>query len=418
MNIWILNQYADGPDQPITRHYDIGRILVGKGHVVTIFSSSFHHYLLRDLRLQTGEKWKAQSIEGVRFLWLRTPPYRSNTWRRLVNMLVYFWRATMVGWKLREKPDVIIGACGHILVPLSAYLLSLLKGGRFFFEVGDLWPQTLVDMGALGERDLLTRFLRWLERFLFRKAEMIISHLPHVGDYVDSIGLPGSKVVWIPNGADFNRLPDMSPYQGGNPESFTVMYLGGHARYHKLDVALEAAEFLQKESKKNIRFVFVGDGAEKPRLVELARRMGLRNVEFRGLVPKSEIWRVMSEADALLFCFRKMKVLKYGTNPMKIFDYLCSGRPIIYAQEASNAIVEQAKAGITVPPEDPEAMARAITRLSELPPEERIAMGKNGLEYMKRNHDIRLLSERLEACLLSGTDTRKVLGEADLKKRA
>jgi len=385
----------------------MGRILVGKGHVVTIFASSFHHYLLRDLRLQPGEKWKAEKIEGVRFVWLRTPPYRGNTWRRLVNILVYFWRASRVGWKLREKPDVIIGACGDILVPLSAYLLSLLKGGRFFYEVGDLFPQTLVDMGALGERDPITFFLRWLDKFLFRKAEKIISHLPDVQDYVCGMGLPGSKVVWIPGGADFTRFQGMPPYQGGNSESFTVMYLGGHARYHKLDVALGAAEILQKEGKKNIRFVFVGDGAEKPRLVEHARQIGLRNVEFRGLVPKSDLWKVMSEADALLFCFRRMNVLKYGTNPMKIFDYLCSGRPIIYAHEASNAIVEEAKAGITVPPENPEAMARAIIRLSELGPEERIAMGKNGLEYVRRNHDIRLLTDRLEACLLSSTDTRQ-----------
>jgi len=122
-------------------------------------------------------------------------------------------------------------------------------------------------------------------------------------------------------------------------------------------------------------------------------------VEFRGLVPKAQVAKVMSEADVLLFCFKKMAVLKYGTSPIKIYDYLCSGRPLIYAHEASNSIVEEAQAGITVPPEDPGAMAQAILKLITLGPQERVRMGNNGLEYVKRNHDVRMLAERLEACL-------------------
>ena len=119
-------------------------------------------------------------------------------------------------------------------------------------------------------------------------------------------------------------------------------------------------------------------------------------MEFRDQVPKYEVVKLMGNADALIHSFRVLPVLKYGVSPVKIFDYLSSGRPILYDMKGSNNPVEEAKAGITVPPENRKALARAITKLVAMKPKERIQMGKNGLQYVKRYHDIRVLADRLE----------------------
>lgn len=399
MKIWILNHYATTPDEPATRSFDIGKELERKGHKVTIFASSFSHYKFIEKRLQHGEKWKAEDYDGVRFIWIKTAPYKKNDWHRVINILGYAWRAFWVGKKLRGKPEVIIGTCVHPLSVLSAYILSILKRGRFFFEVTDLWPQTLVDMGALSERSPITLGLRILEKFLYKKAEKIITLLPHADDYITILGISKDKIVWIPNGVDLSRYEGLEQYDGGISKPFIIMYLGIHAKYSGLEVVLEAAKILQSEGNSDIRFVFVGDGAEKPNLILCAKNMNLHNVEFRDLVPKKDIFKVMREADAFISIIKNLPVLRFGISSNKLNDYLASGRPILFAVDASNNPVDEANAGITVPPENPKALAQAITELVGMRPEERVQMGKNGLEYVKKYHDIKVLADKLETLL-------------------
>lgn len=130
-----------------------------------------------------------------------------------------------------------------------------------------------------------------------------------------------------------------------------------------------------------------------------SQNKSLRNIEFRNIVPKNEIFKVMSEADAFVFNLEDLPLFKYGISSNKLFDYLASRRPTLFSAKSSNNPVDEAKAGITVPPQKPEALAEAIIKLMELKPEERIQMGKKGLEYVKRNHNISILAKELEKIL-------------------
>src|SRR5689334_11564847 len=113
MNIWILNHYAEAPDRPTTRSYDLGKQLVGRGHEVTIFASGFSHYEFREQRLHPGQKFREEQWDGVRFVWLKTFPYCKNDWRRILNMLTYCRRALRHAWSMQANPDVIIGTSVH-----------------------------------------------------------------------------------------------------------------------------------------------------------------------------------------------------------------------------------------------------------------------------------------------------------------
>lgn len=399
MNIWILNHYAETPDRQATRAYDLGRELVLIGHTVTIFASSFSHYRRCEEQSYTQAPWKTEVRDGVRFVWLKTFPYTGNGWRRGINMLSYAWRAFWAGRNAPEKPDVIIGTCVHPFAPLAAYLLSLLKGSRFVYELTDIWPEVLIEMGAMSARSPVTWALRILAKFLYGKAKAVITLLPHAGEYLTALGVSKEKVVWIPNGVDLSRYQEIKLYDGGDPKNFTIMYLGGHAKYHGLETVLEAADLLRGKGQMGVRFLFVGDGPEKPFLVHRAHEMGLENVEFHDLVPKHEIARAMSQADAFVFCFRPLSVHKYGLSPVKLFDYLASGRPTLFTSNIRENLVEAARAGLTVPQQDPEALVRAIESLLAMEPEDRIQMGRNGQEYVRTHHDTRLLAKTLEQAL-------------------
>jgi glycosyltransferase involved in cell wall biosynthesis len=346
-------------------------------------------------RLAPGQGWKSEDHEGVRFVWLRTFPYNRNDWRRVLNMLSYAFRAVLVGRELDERPDAIIGSSVHPFAVVSAYVLSLMRKSRFLFEVRDLWPQSLIDAGAWKERSPITWAFRKLETFLYKKADLIITLLPYAHEYITGLGIPREKIVWIPNGADLTRYEKLTGYDGGTTPPFTIMYLGAHGRMNALDVIIDAAGIIQSKGVNQLRFVFVGDGPAKNELVRYAEKKLLSNVEFRRPVPKSELFAVMGEADAFVFNLEDLP-FNYGVSSNKLFDYLASGRPVLFAGNTANNPVTESGAGFGVPARSPEQLADAVIRLIALTPAERIAMGENGLAFMRAKHDIRLLAAAFE----------------------
>ena len=147
--VWIVNHYAATPDEPAgTRHYALARELVTRGHAVTIFAASFGHHSGRERRLASRSLYRSEWHDGVRFVWLRTLPYRGNTWRRPLNMLSFL--VTFLVVQTREKaPDTVVGSTVHPFAALGGWVAARLRGADFVFEIRDLWPQTLVDLGAM-----------------------------------------------------------------------------------------------------------------------------------------------------------------------------------------------------------------------------------------------------------------------------
>ena len=152
MDIWWVSQYASTPDQQFTTQHDLARRLVEKGHRVTFFAAGFSHYKFKEIRLREGESWRAEEYDGVRFIWIKTPPYQKNDWKRALNMCIFAWRAYWTARKLRESPDVIIGTTFQPLASLSAYAVSVSKQRPFVFEVKDLWPLTMIEFGRLSPK--------------------------------------------------------------------------------------------------------------------------------------------------------------------------------------------------------------------------------------------------------------------------
>lgn len=399
MKVWIFNHYADTPDRQTTRTYDLSKRLADRGHRVTIFAAGFNHYTLKEERIRPGETWREEDWNGVRFIWLKTHPYHGNDVPRILNMIGYSWRAFWLGLNLPEQPDAIIGVSVHPLAALTAWALSAVKKTRFFFELTDLWPEVLVDFGVLSPRSPVTWALRLWEKFLYRRAERIIMIWPRTEAYVARYGIPPGKIVWIPHVADFRRYEHLRDYDGRVRDRFTVEYLGAFVNFMAMEVILEAARLLQLRGRHDIRFLLVGGGTQKDRLARLAGEMGLRSVEFPGIVAKAEVWRAMAQADAFVVSLKNVPLLKYGISLNKACDYLASGRPTILAGNPSFDPVREAHAGISVPAENPHALADAVETLASLSPEERVQMGRNGLEYLKKYHDIEVLADRLERVL-------------------
>ena len=179
------------------------------------------------------------------------------------------------------------------------------------------------------------------------------------------------------------------------------MYTGGHVHTMGLDVVLRAAKCLQDRNVMDVRFVLVGSGQEKPTLMTLARKLDLKNVEFREPVPKEHIYAVMSEADAFVVSLRSLPSHRYGISINKLCDYFAMRRPVVYAANSTYNPVVEAGAGFGVPPESPAAIADAVLRLKALTPSERASMGQRGWEHLRHNHEKGMLADRFEQTLIA-----------------
>lgn len=396
MNIWIFNHYATTPDMPGgTRHYDLGMELTRKGYHVTIFASSVNYVTRKEERLKAGEEYKVDWINGIKYVWLRTFGYSKNDWRRVVNWLSYSLKALIFSAKMRERPDVVIGSSVHLFAPLAAYVVSRLKKCKFIFEVRDLWPQTLIDMGTMSKNHPLIIFFKFLEGFLYRNADRIITLLPNAGDYIEKSGISREKVIWIPNGVNGTSLKGNAVNRKFISGKFTIMYLGAHGSANALNIIIDAGKILQDRGNDEIYFLLVGDGPEKTSLMNRVVSLGLKNIGFQDPIPKKYVQSMMSKANAFIFNLEDLPVFNYGISSNKLFGYMSAEKPVIFSCNSYNNPVKEARAGITVPPRDAKALADAAIKLYSLPEAGRLDMGKRGRLYVEKNHNIKELADKL-----------------------
>jgi glycosyltransferase involved in cell wall biosynthesis len=386
-----------------SRHYSLAKELVKRGHKVTIIASNFRHgtggY---NIELQKKEKCREEIVDGIKFLWLDTPHYEGNTPRRLLNMAVFSLRARFNKLLIdrASKPDVVIGSSPHPCAALAAQRLASLHRIPFVLEVRDLWPQSLVDLGRISKYHPFIILLAWLERYLYKKAAGIIVLLPGAAEYIENLGIKREKIVWMPNGIDMDLLPDVNVSEKKNGK-FTVMYTGSHGLANSLETLIRSAKILQDEKwEDKIIFRLVGGGPEKLNLRKLAEELKLKNIIFEDPVPKKEVYKKMKEADIFVICAKKVSLYRWGMSPNKLFDYFVMAKPIIWAIEAFNDPVKEAGAGISIPPEDPVALAEAVKEIFYMKYEDRLEMGLRGREYVIKNHDFKILASRLENALL------------------
>ena len=403
-SIWILNHYALTPDLPGgTRHFDLAYELTRMGYDVTIFASAFNHSLRKKVRLLNREPWALEEVEGVKFIWLPSFAYKGNDWRRVLNMLDYTWRAYWLGRRLPRleprvaPPDVVIGCSVHLFAVLAGYYLSGHYRSHFLMEVRDLWPQTFLDMGLWREGQPRVCFFRWLEQFLYARAERIVTLSPLTREYLARYSSAwADKVVYVPNGTRVARFEQVETTRQPVTELLQVMFLGSMGFKNGVDLIVQAMRIIEQTKPGLLECTLVGDGPEKPRLRRMVRDWGLKNVRFGDPVPRAQVPEYTARADILVLVEREVL---YGSSN-KLFDYMAAGKPIVFAVVAEhNNLVDQAQCGVSASPESAEDLADKLLVVARMSEEERRAMGKRGRAYVREHHDYSVLARRLANAL-------------------
>jgi glycosyltransferase involved in cell wall biosynthesis len=375
---------------------------VARGHDVTMFCNSYCHFTRRE-HLRPGEPWRVEFVDGIRVVWLRTYHYTGNGLGRGINMLTNVWRLVRATRVLALQPDVVLGPSVPLLTGWGAMYVAGRFDVPFIFEVRDVWPDALVDIGGLKRSSVVYRVFRLIEKQLYRRAARISSTLPYLGDHVRRAGSRPTKIVCIPNGVDVSLFVEGQDYDGGK-SPLTVMYVGGFGLDHDVPTIIRAAKILQEEGSEEFRFVIIGGGVRKEVCVAEAATYGLRNLTFQSPVPKSSLPAVQAQADILVAAITDSPSYRFGLNLNKLCSYFASSRPVLFSGNPPNDPVREAGAGLSIGAEDPGEMARALRELLAVGPVERKCMGKNARHYAQNTLSIAALGKKMDSMLRAAVD--------------
>lgn len=396
--LYLCQVFETGNDTGSERHFYFCKYAVSKGHLATAITSNVDY---KNARVKIAGKTGTiiQSIEGVDIHYVYSyANFRGSFIKRFYYYLTYFFSSIVQALKI-NKPDIIYAVSTPLTVGLLGYIISRLRGVPFVFEVTDLWPDAAVACGVVKNKGLIKQ-AHWLAMFCYRTSAHIVGLGRSTCDRIVAKGIDRRKVSLITNGVDlslFNnageddsgRLKIRTKYGFG--DRFVAMYMGAHGGYNALDTIIDVALILRADPR--FLFVLIGDGDEKPRLQKRVFDHHLDNVVFLPPMPRVDSPDMLSAADVFALPNRKGDFFA-GNLPNKLFDFLASSRPIVVTGIGETPeLVMAAGAGKCSPPEDIHAMAKSFIELSEMPVEERIAMGRKGRDYVFAHYDREMLSK-------------------------
>jgi len=406
MRILIVNHYSGSSELGMGyRHFYMARELQALGHEVLIAASRYSH-LRTSQPESSGPAWSEHC--GVPHLWLAGCAYPGNGVRRLMNMFGFagdLWRCAPAIAR-EQRPDVVLASSPHPLSVYGASRIARLADARFVFEIRDLWPLSLVELGAIPQRHPLIRLLDHAESYGCRRAHKVVSLLPCVHDYMRERGVDENRWTVIPNGVVPAEWKQPWPALPEAMHRFLsdlrmrglhiVGYAGALGIPNELDTLLNAARQLRRE---RIAVVLVGSGSHKRQLQQRAAAEGLQHVHFFDPVSKDQIPSLLQWFDVAYIGWQRQPMYRFGIAPNKLMDYMMAGTPVLHAVEAGNDAVAEAGCGMTVAPADAGAVAAGLQRLLSLSDGERKAMGRRGQDFVLRNHSYPMLAQRLlQAC--------------------
>jgi glycosyltransferase involved in cell wall biosynthesis len=391
----------------------MARYLAAQGHRVTMLTEVPNHPSGVIPPAYRGKLWERKPLDGIDVvrLWVWAAPEKGFV-TRMRFYLSYMGMAILaglaLGLRLRRRYDVVYATSPPLFVGLAGVIIAALIRARFVFEVRDLWPESAVALGELTSPRAV-RLADGVARLCYRRARRIVAVTRDMVARLQARGIPPGKIELIPNGANvdqFRPVPDEAARlraQLGLGDAFVVLYAGVHGLAQGMESLVDAARLLRDDPE--IRFVFVGAGPKKGVVAVLKAQYGLDNLLVLPEQPRAAMPAYLTMAGASLVPLRAAELFA-GALPSKMFEAMACGTPVVLsARGEAAAVLEEAGAGLVVPPEDPAALAAAIRRLKDHRAEA-ATMGQRGRAFVVRDYSRTEQARRLDALLRGLTEQR------------
>lgn len=373
---------------------------VNNGHQVTVITSvpNFPKGIV-----YPGYKnkfWQKEFYSGIKVV--RVWTYMSANegfYKRTLDYTSYLL-ASFIASLFIKRVDIIIGTSPQFFTALSAYLASVFKRKPWIFELRDIWPDSIMAVGAIHSK-LIFKMLKNVELFLYRRSNLIVVVTHSFKKYLLDLKILPTKISVVTNGYSRHILKPAIDSQSLRHvldlrEKFLVGYIGTHGLAHNLETILGAAKIIaNNHNEERVHFIFLGDGAEKAKLMNIARDQKIENVTFLNTVSRDLVSAYWGLLDVSVIHLKRTQLFE-GVIPSKLFESMAMGVPVLHGVAGESAeIVRNLRLGLEFDAENPSQLALAI------------------LEIKNSGH----LNEYRKNCLASASQfTREVLAEKMLNE--
>ncbi len=373
MNILFLtDNFPPEVNAPASRTFEHCREWVRAGHRVTVITGAPNFPTGKVFDGYRNRLWQRESMEGIEVVRVWTYiAANSGFAKRTLDYLSFMVTAFLAGL-VQRRPEVIVGTSPQFFTNCAAWMLSVFRWRPFVFELRDLWPESIKTVGAMEDSAAL-RLMERLELFLYRRAAVVVAVTESFRRNLIARGIDGAKIQVVTNGVDLTRFRPMErdpelAERFGLTGKLVAGYIGTHGMAHALETVLEAARRMAALPEgQHVRFVLLGDGAQKQALKATATQMGLENVIFLDSVPKAEVPRYWSLLDISIIHLRKADNFTQ-VIPSKLFECMGMGIPVLHGVAGESAeIVEREGVGLVFEPENAEALCDGVLRLTRDP---------------------------------------------------
>ena len=396
--LFISDNFPPEVNAPASRLYEHASRWVRDGAEVTVITCAPNFPQGRVHEGYTNAWRSVEDVDGIRVVRVKSYITSNAGFARRIADYVSFMFSSFFFGLFEKRPDVVVGTSPQFFAAVSAWMLSVAKWRPFVFELRDLWPASIVTVGAM-RRGFVIRMLEKLELFLYRRARLIVSVTESFKRDLIERGIDGDKIAVVRNGVDLSRYQPQEKSvemasELGVQGKLVVAYLGTHGMAHALDNVLDAADRLR--ARDDICFLLVGDGARKQSLVERAAEMQLDNVVFHASLPKQRMPDLWSICDVALVHLKDDPVFE-TVIPSKIFEAFGMAKPVMIVQPRGEAvsIVEAHQAGGWVAPGDPAALADELIAWTD-DADKMAQMSKAAAEAAAEHSRERLAGEMLD----------------------
>lgn len=376
--LFLTENFPPETNAAATRVFERACYWIRGGHEVTVITQA-PNFPFGKLYDGYKNSWRQiETIEGIRVVRVKTYiAANAGVAHRTLDFVSYMFTAIWFGM-FERSPDVVVSTSPQFFAAVGGWLIGVLRRIPFVFELGDLWPASIVAVGAM-KPGLAIRLVEKLELFLYRQSAAVVALTNAFKKNLIERGINGNKVAVVINGVD---LPRYAPQdrdlalakEWQLKDKFVIGYVGTHGMAHGLENVLEAAARL--DHRKDLVFLFAGPGAARDGLIQEAKERNLTNVVFIPPQPKDSMPAIWSLCDVALIHLKDSPVFA-EVIPSKIFEAMGMGLPVLIAAPAGEAteIVNKAGAGLIVPPEDTNALIQAVEQFLD-DPEFRTSAGR------------------------------------------
>jgi glycosyltransferase involved in cell wall biosynthesis len=377
----------------------LAKEFVKAGDIVYIISGSYSHLFKNQPNIQ--DNFTMELINGINYCWVKIPSYeKSTSIGRFMNMLKFMFMLRKIPINKLTIPDTIIVSSPSLFPIVSAKNWARKFKAKLIFEIRDIWPLTLQELAGISSVNPLILFMKQFERFAYKNADSFVSVLPGAYLHLTKHGVNTNKITCIPNGIDLDEVLHPQPLEQSianqlPKNKFIVGYAGSIGVSNAIEWFINAAIELKEEHE--IAFVIFGNGELKNKFI--AQTQSCENVTFFDPVKKEEFQSLLTYFDVCYIGWKNDKLYRFGIYANKIFDYLYAAKPIIHSVSAFNDPVKDAKAGISIAPENTKDIIKAIHTLKKMSDAERNVLGENGRKYVLEYHTYKALAEKYLALI-------------------